>query len=109
MRNMLFTLSVTLVVLVASPLQAGGVPDKIFESSFEFGEQCKVFGGLNDAIIVPVIEVTGNFTLNGGNFPASEYDDGVFSLRHRLTGDGAENGAGYICLFGPKKGPDTFV
>lgn len=92
MQKILVALSSILVLAFTALLQAGGVPEKIFESSFEFDEQCQIFGGLNDIIIVPTIALTGNFTLNGGNFPASEYDDGVFSLRDRVTGDVFELG-----------------
>jgi len=61
--------------------------DLIFLSSYEEGEACLVFDGNFDTIDVPAVQVSGRFTLNGNPFPASQYDDALFSLRDPATGD----------------------
>lgn len=76
-----------LASLAAAPLQAGIVlPETIFQSGFEAIEACIDFDGLGDAVIVPVVNISGDFSLNGGAFPAEEYDDANISLRDRITG-----------------------
>lgn len=75
------------LVLSASPLvHAGGLPDFLFQSNFEIDDQCATFDGLGDTLIIPSIEISGSFTLNGQPFPAIEFDDANISLRDRLTG-----------------------
>lgn len=82
----------TLIILWAGTLQGGGVTNLIFHSGFEGTEACATFDGLGDTIIVPTVNITGAFSLNGENFPISEYDDAVFSLRDRASGDVFELG-----------------
>ncbi len=89
MRNKLNALLLT--VLVTGQVQAQ-FEELIFQSSFETGEDCVTFSSLNYNILVPVVHITGNFTLNGNNFPQTQYDDAVFSLRDRYTGDVFELG-----------------
>jgi len=90
MRSMLITF--LLALAYSAPLSAGVIEEGIFRSGFEFSDQCTMFNGLNDSIIVPAVTITGDFTLNSRPFPVSEYDDGVFSLRDPLTGDVFELG-----------------
>jgi hypothetical protein len=73
--------------VLALPLHAQAIEEVIFNSDFEFGDQCATFSGLNDSIMMRTVHLSGNFLLNGRGFPVSEYDDGVFSLRDRVTGD----------------------
>lgn len=87
--------SITLLfsLTAAAPLQAGVVPPEvIFQSSFEAIEACVDFDGLGDAIIVPVVTISGDFSLNGAAFPASQYDDANISFRDRITGNVFEIG-----------------
>jgi hypothetical protein len=82
------SLKLLLLLTFAGPLQAGGgLPEMIFDSSFEGIEACIDFNGFNDAVLVPVIAISGDFSLNDGAFPADEFDDAVISLRDRATGD----------------------
>ena len=81
----------SMATFVSGQIHAGQ-GDLIFHSSFERGEGCSVFNGLNDNILVPVVSISGDFTLNNEAFPGSEYDDAVFSLRDRLTGSVFELG-----------------
>jgi len=74
------------------PVAAGVLPEIIFDSSFEGIEACVVFDGLGDAVIIPRVAIGGAFTLNGRDFPLSEYDDATFSLRDRTTGNAFEIG-----------------
>ena len=76
----------------AAPLQAGVVAELIFHSSFEAIEACVDFDGLGDSVIVPVVTISGDFSLNGGAFPASQYDDANISFRDRITGNVFEIG-----------------
>jgi len=86
------TFAVAAMLAATSSLYAGGSPDLIFSSSFEGLEACVNFDGQGDSILVPVVTISGNFSLNGDGFPASEYDDATFSLRDRITGDVFEIG-----------------
>ncbi len=70
-----------------SPLHAGDGQELIFQSSFEGEEACVVFDGDGDTIDVPAVHISGDLTLNGEDFPFSQYDDAIFSLRDRVTGD----------------------
>jgi len=82
----------TWIFVFTEALHAGGLPDVIFNSSFEGIEACTTFDGLNDTIMVRSVNISGEFTHNGEAFPVTEYDDGVFSLRDRVTGDVLELG-----------------
>jgi hypothetical protein len=85
-------LAVTAMLAASSSIYAGGLPETIFSSSFEGIEACTDFDGLGDSILIPVVTISGSFSLNGGAFPASQYDDAIFSLRDRTTGDVFEIG-----------------
>lgn len=85
MKN--YTLILGALLCFPCPVSAGGVPELIFKSGFEGKEACAIFDGFGDDLIIPTITISGDFTLNGGAFPASEYDDAIISLRHRQTGD----------------------
>ena len=86
------TAALFLVLTSSAPLIAGGVPDEVFESSFEFGEACTRFDGFNDSVNLLSVSVSGDLTLNGGAFSGTDFDDGVFSFRDRITGDVFEIG-----------------
>jgi hypothetical protein len=91
MRNLL--ISLLLLLAPALPSQAGAPQaEQVFLSGFEDIEACETFDASGDTIIVPVINITGDFTLNGQQFPDSEYDDAVFSLRDLSTGNVFELG-----------------
>lgn len=66
---------------------AGGDVGLVFASGFESGEGCILFDGVGDQVRVRAVAVSGDFTINGGAFPAVEYDDGNFQFRDRLSGD----------------------
>jgi len=84
MRNGFILTLLTLMLFF--PLSSHAEVETIFYSGFEQGE-CVGFNGVNDSIIVPVVHITGDFSLNKQPFPNSEYDDALFSLRDRVTGD----------------------
>ena len=58
----------------------------ILESMFEDAEGCVVLNGLNAQVPINTIGISGDFSLNQGDFPAEEYDDAEFYLRDRMTG-----------------------
>jgi len=81
-----------LILFLTHSVHAGGLPEVVFDSGFEFAEQCTEFDGLNDTIMVPSVNISGTFKINGQFFPLVDYDDAVFSLRDRVTGDVFELG-----------------
>lgn len=81
------TALLTFMLVLSGSASGGGNPELIFKSGFEGKEACVILDGLGDFISIPVITITGDFLLNGGAFPANEFDDGVIYLRHRETGD----------------------
>lgn len=86
------TLAFLLGMAGVHPLYAGGGLGPVFKSGFEFDESCIDFDGVGDSVIIPVITISGDFILNGGSFPASEFDDAMISFRNRLTGGTFEIG-----------------
>ncbi len=75
------------IFMVSAPLYAGVDPDLIMQSGFEFDEGCSIFDGFNDRVDIRSVTIRGDLKLNGQFFPLSEYDDALFSLRDRTTGD----------------------